>query len=95
VIMTRGGMIADFRSLLMSRCAARVSLDVAPLRRCFADRVRDAQDLDRCIRAEADPAGEWVVACRPPPGGPYQDPNRGSLNVRLARRSLRLAALIK
>jgi protein-S-isoprenylcysteine O-methyltransferase Ste14 len=26
VIMTRGGMIADFRSLFMSRCAARVSL---------------------------------------------------------------------
>ena len=26
MIMTRGGMIADFRSLFMSRCAARVSL---------------------------------------------------------------------
>jgi MFS transporter, PPP family, 3-phenylpropionic acid transporter len=44
---------------------ARVLGHGAALCRCPADRLRDAQNLDRCIRVEADPADASIVA-RPP-----------------------------
>ena len=40
----------------------------AALRRCAADRVCDAQDLDQCIGVESDPVGKSVAACQPGPG---------------------------
>ena len=36
---------------------ARVLGHGAALRRCVADRIRDAQELDQCIRTESGPAG--------------------------------------
>ena len=41
---------------------ARVLGHGAALCGCVADRVRDAQDLDQCVRVESDPAGASVVA---------------------------------
>ena len=37
----------------------------AALRGCVADRVRNAHDLDACVRVRSDPAGASVVAGRP------------------------------
>ena len=50
------------RSALRRARPARVLGHGAALRRCVADRVRDARDLDQCLRVETDPAGTSLVA---------------------------------
>jgi hypothetical protein len=45
------------RSALRRARRARVLGHGAAVCRCIADRVRDARDLDQCLRVETDPAG--------------------------------------